>query len=574
MKKRSASRPVKIGRNIAEYTRLAETTQEIIKKLIEEVFTGLEKVSHDFIRPYQETLESVAQNLNVSFQLGKSSAVIGPILQPLQSVVETMIGFIQTGSKIVDPLKGTILNVLFKTSNFIDVFEGELKDYGQTVTEVSTEMNSLIDKITSFLNTVQLRQKGLDIRDYKPWDQYQHCSAEVCLRLIRRSSEIYLSTIFLWKYPHLDDLSSTTLSGTGKWLVPGLFDDYKIRGISQLSNKEMLLGLRGVATNTEKSSLLVVVDISSKSEILKIVVLENDGRSFQGDMGGVVVVKSLIWISSGDSLYGVRLSDIRNSMSSKHPSTIAITKTKALNYQVTSVSYDDRDSKIWVLEGNKAHSYDVSPFGDILQEKDSLLTEKHTRGFTIVQQFGIKYACVAKCSLTAGYQCRLEFHKMDAGVLDESTILRVVRTPTGLESIQTVDTEHVVAAFSSGTFSEKDKIQQVGGDVEDRYFKFNVPVLKTQFSITENCLYFKLGWDWIIPQQRLFPFGEMKCGTRKKRHAIENALEKDIYTEDLEKHIRQRRQATEEPACIWNIEGKAYSGNYICDFLFLDSNKL
>ena len=542
---------------------MAEKTQKIINRLVEQVFTGLEEVSRDLFGPFQAKLESVVQKLNVSFELGKNSAVIGPILQPLQSVVETMIGFIQTGSSVVDPLKGTISDVLFKISDFIDIFEGKLKDYGQTVTKVSKEMNNLIDKITSFLSTIQLRQKGLDIRDYKPWDQYQHCSAEVCLRLIRRSSELYRNTIFVWKYPHLDDLSSTTLSGTGRWLVPGLFDDYKIRGIAQLSNNEMLLGMCGVAANTGKASLLAVVDItSSNSEILKILQLEMGVHSFQGDMGGVVVVKSLIWISSGDSLYGIRISHVRNSMSSKRPSVITISKIKALDYQVISISYDNRDSKIWVLESSKAHSYDVSAFGDILQEKNSLVTEEHTRGFTIVRQLGIKYACVAKCSLAAGYQCRLEFHKMDAGVLDESTVLRVVRTPTGLEAIQTVDTEHVVAAFSSGTFSEKDKIQRVGGDFEDRYFKFNVPVLKTEFSITENCLYFKVGWDWIIPQQRLFPFGEMKCGTRRKRRALEKALDKDIYTDELEKHLRTKRQATEEVNCIWNIEGEPYSGNY------------
>ena len=563
VKRRTVSQPIKIERNIAEYTRMAEKTQEIIKRLVEQVFTGLEEVSQDLFGPFQVKLENVVQKLNVSLESGKNSAVIGPILQPLQSVVETMIGLIQTGSNVVDPLKGTISDVLFKISDFIDVFEGKLKNYGQTVTKVSEEANNLIAKITSFLNTIQLRQKGLDIRDYQPWDQYQHCSTEVCLRLIRRSSELYLSTIFVWKYPHLDDLSSTTLSGTGRWLVPGLFDDYKIRGIAQLSNNEMLLGMRGVAANTEKASLLVVVDItSSNSEILKIVQLEMGVHSFQGNMGGVVVVKSLIWISSGNSLYGVRISDVRNSMSSKRPSTIAISKIKALDYQIISISYDDRDRKIWVLESSKAHSYDVSPFGDILLKKNSLVTEEHTRGFTIVRQLGIKYACVAKCSFAAGYQCRLEFHKMDAGVLDESTVLRVVRTPTGLEAIQTVDTEHVVAAFSSGTFSDKDKIQRIGGDFEDRYFKFNVPVLKTEFSITENCLYFKVGWDWIIPQQRLFPFGEMKCGIRRKRHALEKALDKDIYTDELDKHLRTKRQATEEVSCIWNIEGEPYSGTF------------
>ena len=390
------------------------------------------------------------------------------------------------------------MDILSKSSDFAEVFDRKLKNYAKTVSKVSAEINNFVDKITSFLNTVQLRQRGLDVRDYKRWNEYQYCSAEVCLRIIRRSSRLYLDVIFLWKYPHLDDLSSTSLLKTGRWPVPGLFDDYKIRSIAQLSSDEMLLGMRGVAANTGKASLLVVVDTrSSNGDILKILQLETrDGKPFQGDMDGIAVLKSqLIWMSSGDSLYSVRISALRNMMVSKRPSTIIVSKIKSFSRKITSVSYDERDSEIWILNGNKAHSYRVSPFGNILlKTKSIIIAEEHTRGFTIVRQYGIKYACVAKCSLVAGYQCRLEFHKIDDGVLDKSTILRVVRTPTALEAVQTVGTEHIVAAFSSGTFSEKEKIQRIAGDFEDRYFKLNVPVLKTEFAVIENCLYFKLGW--------------------------------------------------------------------------------
>ena len=537
----------------------------MIKELVENVFNGFEKVSRDNIEPYYKKLVSIQQKLNVWYKFSKKLPDLCPILQPLESVVKAMTDFIQISNGIVDPVKGKIFDILFKISEFSKIFQEKLKDYGETVQKVSQEINDLVDKVISFLNTVQLRQKGLDILSYKPWDHYQHCSKDVCLRLLRRSSKLYLNTIFLWKYPHLDDLSSSSLSNTGKWLVPGLFDDYMIRSIAQLSSNEMLLGMRGVAANVDKASLLVVMDTSSSNgEILKIVQLKEDGTAFRGDMGGIVVANSwLILISSGYNLYGFRLSDLRNIMSTKRPSIIAISKRKSFSYQITSVSYDNRDNEIWILGGGKARSYDVSPFGDILLEKNSLSTEEHTRGFTIVRQFGIKYACVAKCALVAGYQCRLEFHTMDQGALDESTVLRVVRTPTAVEAVQSVDTGQIVTAFSSGTFSEKDKIERIGGDFEDRYFKFNVPVLKTEFTITQNCLYFKVGSNWIIPRKRLFPFSEEKCGTRRKRSAQEKALDKDIYTEELEKHHRSRRQAAEEVACLWDKEGKPYGGNYI-----------
>ena len=558
-------KPASIESSIADHIRTAEETQKMIEKLITEVVSVFQKVSRDNIEPFQRRLKDVQQKLSISFQMSEKSVAISPILKPLKSTLGTMIGFTETCNKVVDPFENEILDILQKTSDFTEIFDDKLKHYGNTVRKVSDDINNLVDKVLSFLDTIQLRQKGLDIRHYKKWNQYKHCSAEVCLRLLRRSSSLYLNTIFLLKYPHLDDLSSTTLPNTGKWLVPGLFDDYKIRSIAQLSNNEILLGMRGVSSNAQKASLLVVVDIrSSSTAIGKIVQLEHDGSPFRGDMGGIVIINNLIWMSSGNSLHGISLSKLRNSMLTKRPITISISKTKSFQYQITSISYDDKDSKIWVLYSNrlKAQSYAVSPFGDVLQEEDTLITEKQTRGFAIVRQYGIKYACVAKCSLVAGYQCRLEFHKIDGGVLDGSTILRVVRTPTGIEAIQTVDSENVIAGFSSGTFSEKDKIERIAGDFEDRFFKFKVPVLKTEFTITENCLFFKIGWDYLIPRQRLFPFGDMKCGARRKRNAQEKIFDKDIYTDELEKHRRVRRQATDEMTCLWRVEGKPLSGNY------------
>ena len=555
----------KLTRNIVEYTRKANETQQILKRLVEKVFSGLNEVSLNHIEPFYSKLKNVQHKLNVLSRFSKRPAAISSILQILEPVVKNMIGFTQLCNDIVHPLQGIIEDILFKTSDFTKIFEGKLKPFGETLNKVSKELENVVDKVTSILNAVQIRQKGLDILNYKSWNQYQYCSADVCLRMMRRSSRQYLDHIFVWKYPHLDDLSSASLSKTGRWLVPGLFDDYKIRSVAQLSTYEMLLGMRGVAANAAKASLLVVVDTrSSNGKILKIVQLEEHGSPFRGDMGGIAVVKSqLIWISSGRSLYGVRLSNIRNSMSSRRPSTIKISRTKCLNYQATSISYDDRDSEIWILGREKAVSYGVGPFGDILQQNKSVFIQERTRGFTVVRQYGKKYACISKCVLVAGYQCRLEFHKMDDGALDESTILRVVRTPTGLEAVQAGDAEHLVAAFSSGSFSEKEKIQRIAGDFEDRYFKFNVPVLKTEFSITENCLYFKLGPEWLVPRQRLFPFGEKKCGVSRKRRAQKNAFDTDIYSEELEKHHRIRRQAqtTDEIACIWSIEGKGFTGN-------------
>ena len=415
--------------NLAEHVKKAKETKEEIEKLVEDVFGKLKSIYADNIKPFRDNLKGVQQKLQISYDLSKKSDVINPSLQAVDTVVGAMTDFTQVAQSVVDPLEGTVLDVLSKTSEFTDVFDNKLKGYREKVQNVSNKVNGFLDEVISFLNKIQLRQKGLDIRDYKPWNKYPHCSEEVCLRLLRRSSNLYLKTVFLWKYPHLDDLSS--FSKTGKWPVPGLFDDYKVRSIAPLSTNQMLLGMQGVASNTDKASLLVVVDIgSSNSQIVKIIQLQQNDQPFTGDMGGIAVVKdTYIWTNYGNSLYAVKLSDVRNSMSSNGPSTIKIAKTKSLSHQATSLSYDSRDSRILVVDGGgyKVYSYDVSPFGSVLLHKETLETGQHTRGFAVVRQFSVKYGVVAKCALVAGYQCKLEFHSIDTGVLDESSLHRVVR---------------------------------------------------------------------------------------------------------------------------------------------------
>jgi hypothetical protein len=556
-------------KNLAQHVKKAKQTKEEIEKLVEEVFGKLESIYTENIEPFQDNLKNVEQKLQLSYDLSKKSNVINPSLQAVDAAVAAMTDFTGVAEKVVGPLEGTVLDVFSKTSEFTDVFDDKLKGYGEKLQKISDEVNGFLDKIISFLNSVQLRQKGLDIRKYKPWDQYSYCSKDVCLRLLRRSSTLYLKTVFLWKYPHLDDLSS--YSQTGKWLIPGLFDDYKVRSIASLSKNEMILGMRGVASNTDKASLLVIIDMtSSNSQIVKIIQLQENNQPFTGDMGGVAVIKdTYIWMSSGDSLYAVKLSDVRNSMStSGRPSTINIATKKSLSHSATSISYDSQESRIWVVDSGsyKVHSYDVSPFADVMSQKDTLETGQHTRGFAIVRQFDVKYAAVAKCALVAGYQCKVEFHKVDTGVLDKSTLHRVMRTPTGLEAIQAVDSEHLVTAFSSGTFSEKDKVERIAGDFEDRFFKFKLPILSTGFDVTENCIYLKVGGHFIIPAKRLFPLGELRCGVRRKRSALEKALEADVYTKDLEKHKRIRRQTTENVPCSRNFEGRPMKGLY---FVFI-----
>ena len=89
------------------------------------------------------------------------------------------------------------------------------------------------------------------------------------------------------------------------------------------------------------------------------------------------------------------------------------------------------------------------------------------QGLTIVRQFSTDFACISRCSGDIpGYQCKLEFHDLSGGgEVGESTVARVVRTPSGLESVQRVDNEYIVVSFSSGTFALKEKVELQGESI-------------------------------------------------------------------------------------------------------------
>ena len=567
VRKRSSDFYERDFENLAEYMRRANNTERTINNIIEDVFRKLKDVFDEEVVTFHHELDKAKQNLQMGVKTSEKAKVIIPNLQALENVTEDMNDFTRHADVIVGSFKGTIFELLSKISGFSDVFSKQLKGYGKKILPVVQKVNGLLDKVYSFLNTIQLRQKGLDIRDYKRWSEYPYCSEDVCVRPLHRSSNLYRKRIFPWKYPHLDDLSS--LKNTGKWLTPGLFDDYKVRGIAQWSETKILLGMQGVASNQGKPSLLVIVDISSDiSAVSKIFQVSENESPFTGEMGGIAIIKqSYVWFSNKDSLFAVQYVDIKDSMETPAPSTINVRKRKNLAHTVHSISFDRYNQVIWAVdrEKSKAYSYQCSITGDIGKQVKTFDTGSHTCSLTIVRQFGIDYASVAKCTLEAGYQCKLEFHSLDTETLDTSSLHRVVRTPSGLESVQTVNSETVMLAFSSGTFNDKDRIERVGGDFEDQFFKIKLPILTTNLSITENCLFLKIGSYDIIPARRLLPFGKLKCGTQRKWDMDWSGLfdiDIDVYTDDLEMKRGISVPTVPESVCDWNYDTVAKSGSH------------
>ena len=554
---------------IVDYIQKAKDIQKKMQDLLENTFKAMRNVYDDAVLEHIEAVEDVRSKLKLSYELWKKTKNINHVLQALDTVT-------QGASQYADKLKGVtnsfsnpIVNLLSETGELTDVVKPYLDKYATKFTDTVTKVNDFLDKVTDFLNKLQLRQRGLDPRAYKPWDQIPYCSEEICLRSIRRSSSLYRKTIFTWKFPHLDDLSS--MDKSGRWLTPGLFDDYKVEGISRLSKSEVILGMHGVSSNKRKASLLVVTNFANG--VKKIIQLGSQGSPFAVKIGGVAVARDYIWISdsSSNKIYSVKKSSVTVSFSSLKPSWVGVSKSASVEGTATSVSYDEPTNVLWVTDGKggKAYGYKLSASGDLassgLTPDRVIIIGANAQGMAIVRQFSTDYVCISKCAMISGFQCKLEFHDISGGdETGENTLSRVVRTPSGLESVTRVDNEVIAVAFSSATYAEKENIELIGGDFEDRYFYLRLPILKMTFGIQENCLFFSVMRDYVLRPRRLFPFGDMICGTTRKRSISQELLESDVYSEQLEEvhknNKRIRREASDLGSCMTLFRGNVLRG--------------
>ncbi|KAJ7365984.1 hypothetical protein OS493_002726 [Desmophyllum pertusum] len=553
---------------IADYTQKAKEIENQIQNFQENTFKALRSVYDDAIFKHVHSLKSMRSKLKLSHQLWQKTKDVNSVLNALDTGTKSALAFADKLQDVTDLFSNPTVILLADTEELSNVVKPQLDKYTSKLSETIGKVNGFGDEVTNFLNKIQTRQRGLDPGAYKPWQDIPYCSEEVCLRSIRRSSSLYLSTIFTWKFPHLDDLSS--MQKSGRWLTPGLFDDYKVEGIAQLSDNEMILGMYGVASNEDKASLLVVT--SFNSGVKKIIQLTKQGGILSVKIGGVAIAKDYIWISDSDKneILSVSKSHITSTFSSSKPSQVDIYKSVPVEGTAGSVSYDEQSNVLWVANGKegKAYGYKLSSNGDLaitgIAPDRVIYIGKNAQGMTIVRQFGKEYVCISRCALIAGFQCKLEFHDLTSGdETGENTLARVVRTPSGLESVTRVDNEVIAVAFSSATFSEKENVELVGGDFEDRYFKIRLPILSTTFGINENCIYFRVMYNYVVRPRKLFPIGDMKCGTKRKRSISQELLETDVYHEKLEEihenSKRVRRNAA--GACELSFRGTLLRGS-------------
>jgi len=556
---------------ISDYFQKAEEIEKRVQDFQENTFQALRSVQDDAVRNYVESINVVHSKLQLSYQLWQTTTNVDNVLKALDKGAKSALTFADKLADVVTSFSNPTINLLADATELTEVIKPQLDKYTLEVTETVVKVNGFIDKISDFLTQIQTRQRGLNPRAYKLWQEIPYCSESVCLRSIRRSSSLYLSTTFTWKFPHVDDLSSVQKSG--RWLTPGLFDDYKVEGISQLSKNEMILGMYGVASNQGKASLLVVTNFDRG--VKKIIQLTKQNRPLSVKIGGIAIARHHIWVSNRDAneILLMKISAIKSTLSSPKPSRVDISKTVSVKGTADSVSYDDQSNVLWVTssKAGKAYGYKLTESGNLdsfhLAPDRVINIGENAQGMAIVRQFGNEYACISKCAMIVGFQCKLEFHDLSLGLITgENTLARVVRTPYGLESVTRIDNEVIAVAFSSGTFAEKENVELIGGDYEERYFKLRVPILKTTFGITENCLYFTLLGNYVLRPQKILPIGDMICGSKRKRSLSQELLETDVYHENFEdihkKSKRVRRDVADSGSCMSSIDESLVRGSH------------
>ena len=570
-RKRSAKVVMATTLRISDYMQNAKEKEKKIQDFQENTFEELRSVYDDAVVKHIQSLQSARFNLQLSHQLWQRATNVNSFLKSLKTDTKSALEFADKLKKVAKLFSQPTASLLTSTKELTDVVKPHLDQYTLEVTETVGKVNGFVDKVSDFLNQIQTRQRSLGPSDYKPWQDIPYCSKDVCLQSIRRSSKNYLSDVFSWKFPHLDDLSSKGKSG--RWLTPGLFDDYKVEGIAQLSNNEMILGMHGVASNEGKASLLVVTNFNQG--VKKIIQLARQNRPLSVKIGGVAIAKDFFWISDANTnkIISIKTSTVRSTFSVAKPSLVDISKIVFVEGRAESVSYDEPSNFLWVTSSKKgkAYGYKLTVRGDLdatgLAPDRVIHIGENAQGMTIVKQANKEYACISKCALIAGFQCKLEFHDISKGDdTGEKTLARVVRAPSGLESVTRVDNEVIAAAFSSGTFAEKENIELAGGDYEDRYFKLRLPILNTNFAIYENCLYFRLLGNNVLRPRRIVPIGNIICGSKRKRSVTQMLLESDVYDEKLEelheKGKRLRRNAADPGMCMNFVKGSLLSGSH------------
>ena len=354
---------------------------------------------------------------------------------------------------------------------------------------LKTEPLKLLNTVRGWIDTLLLIDTGLAPGTLaNPWE-LPYCSNDTCVQVMRRSSDTYRNVVFKVKYTHL------TVLERNRTIIPGLFENYQVQGISSIDKEgtHYLLSMFGTEDKADNPNLLVVQEKDSGAIKRIYRVLNANGTAVRGRFG-VLVVQDWVYIHgvhtfAGDDggsvgiLYGILKSSLEPLTDVTTPNDVKMTMKEFTDSFGTGMFYAANESYLWITdfldsEGNMLsgdplpdhHTFDaesgqkgwIAGYAtdssglveasnkyqpDDLPVKVVKPSEVVTSGENVVGvvsfvQFDIEFFAILRCVAKPGFSCKLDFieppHKEDTTYMGIPVMYganveldRSVRVPSG-----------------------------------------------------------------------------------------------------------------------------------------------
>ena len=433
-----------------------------------------------------------------------------------------------------------------------DINKAVFRTIELAVKKVRVFRTEVLPKVKYYLDQLVLQDRGLKQDELQDASQLPYCSNDLCIRTKPRSTRLYRDWFFPIKYSHFNFLQR------GRKVIPGLFEDYQVQGISSidLDGTYVALSMFGTGINENLPNLLVVIHKSS-GQIQRLYRILKADREPLGLPLGLTVAKNYLWLAGVEKLtettakgvlYGIKIEDLGSySEGAAAPRDLSISQEYDTNSYGTAISYhcdylwiaDFVDEKktsvgtpfpkhhmVTMKQYGFASAYKVDASGLVtgtlrkLVKPTRLVTiGEHVTGFVPFNQAWIPYFAILRCAIKAGYICKVEFlaqpnttsqkHKgvpVRYGV--ELPLARGFPIPSGGVALSFIEkSTKLLLAFKSGAQAEQAMRQIVGGDLEDSFFWFIPPVLENSLSLEDvvkkNEMFLNVLGQTIVPIKSL-----------------------------------------------------------------------
>lgn len=287
------------------------------------------------------TAESALSTVVTVLEAGEPfTTAIDSIGPDLNTLFET-VGGVETFQKILDGALSRLLPITQAVDRFTNKFLLQhVQNMRRFIGTVGTYLNYLVDfdetviKVADWIKEF-IKQLANSIGGGKreaelvPWQELEHCSEDLCLRLEPRSHERfhkYIMPIFHMHFWYETRPPINDRTRKGRFVLPGLFEDWTPRGVDALGPSRFILSL--ASTSREPRAPLFVI-MNENGDILKMLELHSGGLPLHAAVGDVAVVPGInddiVWTCDDSNnatfphgrrnlLFGFSVSDINDAI--------------------------------------------------------------------------------------------------------------------------------------------------------------------------------------------------------------------------------------------------------------------